>query len=62
MKKEINLKKKINLYKKKGWHEDLVNAYEKFLKTGALQMKKKIEDHYQGRKIIWESDSFRDHV
>jgi hypothetical protein len=57
--KEINIKKKINFYKKKGWHKDIVSAYNLYLKTKDSKVKsetkRKIENHYPGKQIIWEN-------
>lgn len=53
--KEINLKQKISLYKKKGWHKEIVMAYSDYKKTGNEEAKKKIIQHYQGKTIIWEN-------
>ena len=54
--KAVNLKKKIGLYRKKGWHSDIVRFYDLYMKNKNNEAKEKIVNHYKGKKIIWESE------
>jgi hypothetical protein len=55
------LKNKIALYKKKGWHSDIVDAYEKYI-NGDSSSKDIIEKHYEGKTIIWEGSTFDNYL
>jgi hypothetical protein len=54
--KKINLKRKIALYRRKKWHEDIVSAYDLYTKNGDQEAKNKIINHYKNKKIIWENE------
>jgi hypothetical protein len=58
MPKKINIKNKIKLYTKNKWHQDIVAAYNLYKRTKNPEAKKKIEDHYRGKEIIWEERLF----
>ena len=59
--KKINLKRKIELYRSKNWHQDIVNAYDEYIK-GDSTKKKTIEDHYSGKEVIWEESLFSQYL
>jgi hypothetical protein len=48
--KKIYLKNRIAFYKIKGWHSDIVDAYEKYI-NGDSSSKDIIEKHYKRNPI-----------
>ena len=62
MPKKINIKNKIKLYTKNKWHQDIVAAYNLYKRTKNPEAKKKIEDHYSGKEIIWEERGLIDYL
>lgn len=59
--KKINIKRKIELYRSKGWHQEVIDAYDKYI-NGDSSQKKIIEDHYSGKEIIWEESLFSQYL
>ena len=59
--KKIYLKNRIAFYKIKGWHSDIVDAYEKYI-NGDSSSKDIIEKHYKRKTIIWEGSIFDNYL